>query len=92
MMARALSPPTKLCGRRQPVLFNPSRVSTLPRPVDPRGEACRLEREFVLIAAIVAIICLGLGLAAYLAYLTKGFKVDNPLSNERSSSARIGDE
>jgi len=46
----------------------------------------------VLIAAIVAIVCLGLGLAAYLAYLTKGFKVDNPLSNERSSSARSSDE
>jgi hypothetical protein len=45
----------------------------------------------VLIAAIVAIICLGLGLAAYLAYLTKGFKVDNPLSDERSSSTGFGD-
>jgi hypothetical protein len=46
----------------------------------------------VLIAAIVVIICLGLGPAAYLAYLTKGFKVDNPLSNERSSFTGIGDE
>jgi hypothetical protein len=47
-----------------------------------RGEARRLERKFVLIAAIVAIICLGLGLPAYLAYLTKGFKVEDLLSEE----------
>ncbi len=46
----------------------------------------------MLIAAMVAIISLGLGVAVYLAYLTTGFRVDNPLSNERSSSAGIGDE
>ena len=45
----------------------------------------------MLIAAIVTIICPGLGLAAYLAYLTKGFKVDDPLSKERFSSTGIGD-
>ena len=46
----------------------------------------------MLIAAIVATICLGLGLPAYLAYLTKGFKVDDPLFKERFSSTGISDD